>query len=51
MYNIENVISKEMADGTVWDFIYGIFYNFSVKSITNGKDNVGTLNSTCVVIG
>lgn len=44
-----------MADGTVRDkhFIYGIFYNSTVKSITaNGSDEVGipTLNGICIIV-
>jgi len=44
---MENVISEgqgSMADGTVWDryFIYGIFYNSTIKSITNGRDDLST---------
>jgi len=43
-----------MADGTVWDthFIYGIFYNSTIKSITNGRDEVDipTLNGICTIV-
>jgi len=40
-----------MTDRTVWDehFIYGIFFSSTIKSITNSRDEVGTLNGIYII--